>query len=499
MSNKSGVLKSALLLICSIIFVNNAMAKTWFLPEYMDKLDKTYRNRVSDRSSRPAVAASECSKFKDSAGKALLTPAEIPSGHICTNYPNAVINKNCVGNCKCDPSKYVYNKSNCTGDWTIGGSTCTDDQLRGTQCLCKTDLFPYVKNGSSCKFEDASKGVCKDKPTNKEHYKMCYPDTCFKYSNLVDSGSASCKWGCPSYVDANCSKCNASSCYTDDCHLYDHPAVTSCKWGCKSTSSAICTSKCAECYPDNCRNRTDNKTEYGCAKYWDDCSSKCQTGQTCTKRDCAAEGYIQTACPANASCGEPCQPGCGDTTNYYKYGTCNINFIDLETYWCDAAVKCTWDGSFVPVECTTLGYTLTGSNGCSAGQSQEFCPQNGSYYKCTGEIDASAKCLEEGYDMLTKVGGLPICPSGQTVEWCPYMEGPYKCTGEAEVLPDPIDPVLPTLCIDPSDCTCSYGYLADGYKEDGSICYRCGTESECDTGTAGNLYKCFACKILSER
>ena len=79
------------------------------------------------------------------------------------------------------------------------------------------------------------------------------------------------------------------------------------------------------------------------------------------------------------------------------------------------------------------------------------------------------------------------------------MEGPYKCTGEAEVLPDPIDPVLPTLCIDPSDCTCSYGYLADGYKEDGSICYRCGTESECDTGTAGNLYKCFACKILSER
>lgn len=217
---------------------------------------------------------------------------------------------------------------------------------------------------------------------------MCYPDTCFKYSNLVDSGSASCKWGCPSYVDANCSKCNASSCYTDDCHLYDHPAVTSCKWGCKSTSSAICTSKCAECYPDNCRNRTDNKTEYGCAKYWDDCSSKCQTGQTCTKRDCAAEGYIQTACPANASCGEPCQPGCGDTTNYYKYGTCNINFIDLETYWCDAAVKCTWDGSFIPVEITSCSETNKYFNGttCSSSPTGAI----GCYNSATDSIVLSA-------------------------------------------------------------------------------------------------------------
>ena len=351
MSKKLGLLSICLAVAGAVVLVNTVSAKTWFLPEYMEKLPNTYRKRTNDATA-PTIAASECSKFKDSAGSPLLAPNEIPAGQICTSYPNAVINKNCVGNCKCDPSKFVYNTSNCSGDYQLGGTLCTDNMQRGTQCLCKTDVYPYVINGSSCKFADTSAGLCKDKPSNTTHYKKCYADTCWKFSSitLVDKGDASCIWGCPSYVDANCSKCNASNCYTDDCHLYDHPAVSSCKYGCKKTSSTNCTTKCAECYADNCRNRSDNKTEYGCDKYWDDCSTKCQTGTVCTPRDCKAEGYTQTSCPANADCGTPCEIGCGDTTKYYKYGTCNTGYIDLETYWCNGAVKCTWDGSFVPTE-----------------------------------------------------------------------------------------------------------------------------------------------------
>lgn len=343
MNCKPGVLKIGLMLVCSVIFVNSAAAKTWFLPEYMRKLPNTYRSRVNDANT-PTVAASECSKFRDSAGNPLLAPSEIPSGQTCTNYPNAVMNKNCVGNCKCDPAKFIYNSTNCTGDYKLGGTLCTDTVQRGTQCLCKTDVYPYAINGSSCRFPDTAQGVCNDKPSGTAHYKACYPNTCWKYSNLVDAGSASCKWGCPSYVDANCQKCSASSCYTDDCHLYNHPLASSCKYGCKTPSSTLCTTKCAECWPDNCRNRSDNKTEYGCQKYWADCATKCETGKTCSKRDCAAEGYIQTSCPANANCGEPCSDPCTpNAQKYYKYGTCNIGFIDLETYWCNGAVKCWWE------------------------------------------------------------------------------------------------------------------------------------------------------------
>ena len=346
MSKRLGLLSVCLAVLGIFCYLHEAMAKTWFLPEYMEKIPNTYRKRVNESGGTPPRPATECSKFKDSAGNPLLAPSEIPSGQICTPYPNAVINKNCVGNCKCDPSKFIYNTSNCNGNYKLGGTLCSDTMQRGTQCLCKTDVFPYVINGTTCKFPDTAQGTCSDKPANTVHYKKCYADTCWKYSNLVDKGDASCKWGCPSYVDANCRKCLASSCYTDDCHLYNHPLVSSCKYGCKTTSSTICTSKCAECWPDNCRNRSDNKTEYGCDKYWADCASKCEKGTVCTKRDCKAEGYTQTSCPANANCGTACQPGCGDTTNYYKYGTCKTGYIDLETYWCNGAVKCFWDGSF---------------------------------------------------------------------------------------------------------------------------------------------------------
>ncbi|MBS4774302.1 MAG: hypothetical protein KHX55_08545, partial [Proteobacteria bacterium] len=159
MSNKPGIYQIGLLLVCSVILANSAAAKTWFLPEYMEKLPNTYRSRVNDADA-PILPHSECSKFKDSAGKPLRAPNEIPAGQICSPYANAVINGNCVGNCKCDPSKFIYSSSNCSGDFKLGGTLCTDDLPRGTQCLCKTDVYPYVINGSSCKFPDTAQGSC---------------------------------------------------------------------------------------------------------------------------------------------------------------------------------------------------------------------------------------------------------------------------------------------------------------------------------------------------
>lgn len=343
MSKRTFYTQALMVLFGSIIFTNAAMAKTWFLPDYMEKIPNTYRNRTNDTSKQPIVASSECSKFKDTAGVPLLTESAIPSGQTCKPYPNAVINKRCVGNCKCD-SKFIYNSSNCNGDFKMSGSTCNDGTARSIGCICDTVKYPHAINGTTCRFPDSSAGVCTDKTGGVNHYKMCYADTCWQFSHLtlVNSGAGSCLYGCPSNVDANCAKCNQATCYPDDCHKYSDQPVSSCAYGCKTTSSAVCTTKCKECWPDNCRNRADNESEYGCDKKWDDCPSKCQTGTTCTKRNCEAEGYNKSSCPANANCGTPCQPGCKDTTNYYKYGTCNTGYIDLENYWCGGAIKCFW-------------------------------------------------------------------------------------------------------------------------------------------------------------
>lgn len=350
MNGKSwGLLSVALLSFFAL--TDTAAAKTWFLPDYMEKLPNTYRDRLNDADT-PTLAATECARFKDSAGNPLRAQSEIPSGQVCTRYPNAVIGKNCVGNCKCDTTKFIYDSSNCNGNYVLAGSFCSDTTKRATQCLCNTRLFPYSYNGTTCRFPDESLGTCHDKKSGSHivqqyydglHFKKCYADTCWKYTDLVEKGSATCKWGCPSWVDPDCPKCKASTCYTDDCHLYDDPPVSSCKYGCEETSSTICTSKCAKCYEDNCRNRKDNSTELGCQKYWADCPSKCETGKTCSPRDCRAEGYTQTTCPANANCGTPCTDPCDENnTKYYKYGTCNTGYIDLLNYWCNGAVKCFW-------------------------------------------------------------------------------------------------------------------------------------------------------------
>lgn len=70
-------------------------------------------------------------------------------------------------------------------------------------------------------------------------------------------------------------------------------------YGCQ-TYWSDCSSKCQTAYPDNCHNRTDNNSQtYGCMKYYDDCATKCETPYT---DNCRNRTEAISGCPANATC-----------------------------------------------------------------------------------------------------------------------------------------------------------------------------------------------------
>ncbi|MBS4774279.1 MAG: hypothetical protein KHX55_08430, partial [Proteobacteria bacterium] len=214
----------------------------------------------------------------------------------------------------------------------------------------------------------------------------------------------------------------------------------------------------------------------------------------------------------------------GDTTNYYKYGTCKTGFIDLETYWCNGAVKCWWNGDSgtdTTPSCQDLGYTRFCSTEpclyCAVGQTVEHCPSDSRYFKCTGEaVDLSSqRCENAGYHNNTLIKG---CLVGQTKEICPYNSNYFKCVGEAELITclgysdcssllclgtKKKCPSDSTKCIcdnscpsgtfktsDSEACACSYGIVSSGTPG----CYRCGTAAECSNGKA-----CLRCNTLPDK
>ena len=72
----------------------------------------------------------------------------------------------------------------------------------------------------------------------------------------------------------------------------------------------------AEC-KNPCDGLTDNETDLGCEKYYDNCPSLCELGKTCVPNDCS--GYSFAECPEGALCDE-CYEGCGGRTYYQKTG-----------------------------------------------------------------------------------------------------------------------------------------------------------------------------------
>lgn len=71
---------------------------------------------------------------------------------------------------------------------------------------------------------------------------------------------------------------------------------------------------------------------------------------------------------------------------------------------------------------------------CCFGQKMEACPEDSTYYKCTGKCQTPAQndllCSLQGYNLS---GPLAMCCVGQTRKTCPSNSKFYKCTGKCQI------------------------------------------------------------------
>ncbi len=156
-----------------------------------------------------------------------------------------------------------------------------------------------------------------------------YTDNCHNRTDVDDSD-----YGCAQYWSDCPAKCETA--VSDPCQS-KHCQNLTCTYGCK-TPCANCSAKCNECV-EACDSLPDNTSDYGCDKYWADCPSKCEIGTVCTPKDCS--DYTLTEAPNNAQY-ETCVKGCGDTTIHYRLVSCLTGYVNLDTYWCNGALRCFW-------------------------------------------------------------------------------------------------------------------------------------------------------------
>ena len=190
---------------------------------------------------------------------------------------------------------------------------------------------------------------------------------CTSYSQIRDKSCCSA-WACAPSYDKTSSICRSegkipygASCEGkyEDCvcneEIYPHTS-SSCT---PPLSDSPCVDRFGSHYPAVCENPceglTDNSTDAGCMKYYDQCPDLCEIGKQCVSEDCS--GYPLAVCPDDAVCSS-CKPGCGDVTTTYRVASCGANFapnatrskciriacetgsVDLNNYWCNAALRC---------------------------------------------------------------------------------------------------------------------------------------------------------------
>ena len=162
-------------------------------------------------------------------------------------------------------------------------------------------------------------------------------------------------------------------------------------------------------------------------------------------------------------------------------------------------IKCPFDTSkvFCGGDCVSEGYqkekettTTLAAVLCLKGQTEERCPYDSTYYKCTGEaeIEIVGNCPTLGYTLTSP----QICLIGQTKVTCSSDSTYFKCTDTGTVTLDLCASGF--LSSDSRACDCEYGITPTGTKSiSGKTCYRCGTYSECNVSGGGTA--CLKCNV----
>ena len=257
---------------------------------------------------------------------------------------------------------------------TIDG-VCPYNSAYGLGCKCVSNLVScpagQVGVGESC---DEMYASCECDPalvacSAKENGTGAECDG--QYTDCVcPAGVDEGPYGCAEYYPSPCSSvCKTSK--SDNC---DNRTEVSTPYGCESYYGD-CSSKCQTCYADNCRNRTAVSVPANahCTSYYSDCSSKCsawscdsgynQSGASCVQeKTCEDYGYESPGLfPINWDCSP-------------------VTVSGLKCYRCVKGPVCPSDTA---TYCKKLGY---GHVRCKVGtvssQTQEPCPCNSGYWKC---------------------------------------------------------------------------------------------------------------------
>lgn len=379
-----------LLYVC-LVWAVSAPAKVYWLPDYLhENLDRNdHRVNEPDEGSggsNPGGSGGACSAWGwlDATQKGNME---------CAGYETIPGGITCYKNCSC-PSKYQYTSSNCSGDKKPSGNICDG---KYDQCLCNSQ-FQY--DSQNCKDGQMPDGnFCTDS-TGKEFADSCIsvcPSGQYHESQIADllnqnyycSETSSSCYTCTlkrcdsshSVTESSCTSPNilgGNLCTEVDGTVYATDCV--CPSGyyssdtCRSPkilSGDYCTDLAGNDYQSqcNCPSGMIEQSEVSAkeaAGY--NCTNAGEGCYTCTAVECdGSEGWTLLA-GTNQCAAIPCSSGyataaseCGtaEANGTWSLGTatsgksagkvckecivsCNSGYINLDTYWCDGALRCTW-------------------------------------------------------------------------------------------------------------------------------------------------------------
>lgn len=314
-------------------------------------------------------------------------------------------------------------------DPNVGFGKGDSDYTMDTAAQCRNEGFVnscssgYCMDGS-CSY-NASYGKCiaENCPTNSSptctgavigktacggNCKQCCSDTCSSgskyysgsYASTTECGSTcyycsnSCPSGSTSYSGsyASTTECG-SSCYYCSSSCSSGSTSISCSSGYTKTSvgSTECGSTCYECVKDDpCDNYTSKTCDYGCASYYSDCSTKCQT---CYSDNCHNRTAVIASCPANATC------------SYFSDCSSKIQSWSCNSGYSKSGSSCVEDTPCISYDGQDCAYNDCPTYTCTC------CPSFGGFN--------SSCCV---YDDMCTTTGHPMCTDA-----VPYVVGSCCC------------------------------------------------------------------------
>ena len=346
-----------------------------------------------------------------------------------TSYTGSVVGYNeCGTACKSCSTTCSSGSLSYTGDvasYNECGSACRYCDTScpsGTSTSYSGSTSSYNECGSACKncsttcpsgYSLSNPGGCYDTTTNEcgntcYKSKACCSDTCSSgskyysgsYASTTECGSTcyycsnSCPSGSTSYSGsyASTTECG-SSCYYCSSSCSSGSTSISCSSGYTKTSvgSTECGSTCYECVKDDpCDNYTSKTCDYGCASYYSDCSTKCQT---CYSDNCHNRTAVIASCPANATC------------SYFSDCSSKIQSWSCNSGYSKSGSSCVEDTPCISYDGQDCAYNDCPTYTCTC------CPSFGGFN--------SSCCV---YDDMCTTTGHPMCTDA-----VPYVVGSCCC------------------------------------------------------------------------